>query len=218
MSKVLMEKMADILLIFWVDVFNSKRICSHMFISQICNMFVKYVYQTCNTSHRFYNMKYRHVHSGRITYRRSYLPKQINAFKFLFISIIQNINCFWKITFSIEQNRTEYNRIVELSWVALRWVALSWVELCWKWLLKYIKSITWKLPEYWQAWGINPLSRKPVSAFDYLHGKEKFPNVQSELLLVHLWAIPACPAVSYWGEVISTSPLQEFLESNEIES
>jgi len=49
-----------------------------------------------------------------------------------------------------------------------------------------IKGIVQTPLKHRQDWGINHLSRKPVSVLDHALGKEMLPNVQSEPSLVQL--------------------------------
>jgi len=51
--------------------------------------------------------------------------------------------------------------------------------------------------KYWQGWGIDHLSRKPVPVLDYPLGKEMLPNVQSETPLSDA-ALHCCHASSHW--------------------
>lgn len=90
-------------------------------------------------------------------------------------------------------------------------------------MLKHIVKGIIQMPlEDCQAWDINHLIRKPVPEFDHYHGKEKFPNFQSELPMVQLCAIPRCSIIASQEEEtaasLSISPSQEVAESNKITS
>lgn len=74
--------------------------------------------------------------------------------------------------------------------------------------------------KHWHAWGIDPLSGKPIPVFDQLLSKEMLPKVQHKHRPVQLWTVVANPITGCPDEENSISlftfPPQESAESNKV--
>lgn len=76
--------------------------------------------------------------------------------------------------------------------------------------------------EHWQAWDINCLSRKTVPVSDHPHGKEMFPNVQSEpprcsfVLFPHVLSLVT--GEKRWSALSPPPLLRKLLGSNKVAS